>query len=496
MTTTAAIPLRGRPPGPIGPLPRRIGLALIGERAPFFTVMLLLAVAAAFGGSSLRTAPGWSVLFGVGGLACGYALWRLSLPQVAPFRTPLLLGSACLLLPALQLVPLPPAVWQALPGRGLVVAIDQAEGLAGLWRPLSLVPSLTEHALLGLLLPMAVLLMAVQMKRNCHERLLRLLVALVLASATLAMMQWQKPELVAMLGYRSGYQFGATGLFSNRNHQALALACALPLVLALLARLAHKRAFANPLVLPGLTLASIVLIFVLVLVTGSRAGLLLFAMAALSLPLLWPVPTTSAEVRRLALLGGIAVLALAAAATVALETGQARALSRLLRTDAVAELRPVIAAQTLAVASDYWPAGSGMGSFVAVYALHEPDALLQPALINQAHNEYLDLFLTGGLPGLLLLAAAVWAVARAAWQLRQAGWRQRYHVRLQVCGITMLLLCAAASLLDYPLRTPLMMSLAAIALVWAHLPINPDLLAEQAQRRSRRTGTASSQRHA
>ena len=58
------------------------------------------------------------------------------------------LMAAILILPLLQLVPLPPSVWQALPGRELPAQIDASLGL-NIWRPLTLDIEGTVRAVLA-----------------------------------------------------------------------------------------------------------------------------------------------------------------------------------------------------------------------------------------------------------------------------------------------------------------------------------------------------------
>ena len=96
-----------------------------------------------------------------------YALWLLPASMSSgsqPSRgiwTVLALCLAAVLLPVLQLLPLPPSIWTQLPGREPVIA---AFGLIGQdlpylpWMPLSLTPRATWVSALALLPPVAILL--------------------------------------------------------------------------------------------------------------------------------------------------------------------------------------------------------------------------------------------------------------------------------------------------------------------------------------------------
>ena len=89
------------------------------------------------------------------------ALMRLTPQEARRVRAPLgfLLAAAALV--AAQLVPLPPALWEALPGRAPFVVLGPLAGFGTIWRPLSLVPDGGLNALAALLPPIAgVLLVA------------------------------------------------------------------------------------------------------------------------------------------------------------------------------------------------------------------------------------------------------------------------------------------------------------------------------------------------
>ena len=68
-------------------------------------------------------------------------------------------------LPLLQLVPLPPDVWQGLPHRALVAQIDAWSGIGNIWRPLSLTPAATWNAFWSLFVPASLLVLVLQLSR-------------------------------------------------------------------------------------------------------------------------------------------------------------------------------------------------------------------------------------------------------------------------------------------------------------------------------------------
>ena len=139
-------------------------------------------------------------------------LVALAIPRATPFlkRFPsaaaLLVG--LIILPCLQLVPLPPALWSVLPGRGLITEILTTAQVPMSWRPISLIPVETGRALLSLLPAIAIFLATLSLERGARRRLLLLSVAIGVASAVLAMLQ-------VLGGHKSPFYFYADTNFGK-----------------------------------------------------------------------------------------------------------------------------------------------------------------------------------------------------------------------------------------------------------------------------------------
>jgi hypothetical protein len=118
----------------------------------------------------------------------------------------------------------------------------------------------------------------------------------------------------------------------------------------------------------------------------------------------------------------------------------------------------------LEAARAYMPFGAGFGTFDPVYRHFEPDSTLSTIYLNQAHNEPVQLALEGGIPALLLLLLFLGWWTRAAIRTT----RRRESVSRRALGMAMVataLILMLSSLVDYPLRTPLLSGLFAIACV-------------------------------
>ena len=98
-------------------------------------------------------------------------------------------------------------------------------------------------------------------------------------------------------------------------------------------------------------------------------------------------------------------------------------------------------------AQEHLPFGAGIGAFDRVYQAAEPLDLIGPTYLNHAHNDFLELWLEAGWAAalLMLLFSAGWA-----WKTWNA-WRVRSATGVAAAGSILLL--AAASFSDYPLRT-------------------------------------------
>jgi O-antigen ligase len=278
--------------------------------------------------------------------------------------------------------------------------------------------------------------------------------------------------------YRVTNEGSLVGFFANRNHQALLLAMALPLLACWGAAPDRGSAFAA---LRGwIALCMGVAIIPLLLVTGSRGGLILGAIGAVAAialtirirrergrPLL-PRGTRS----RLLLLTPLAAGIVAVGATVYLARDEA---IQRLQGGAIEETRtryvPVIAGMV----REYLPLGTGFGAFDTTFRSHEAEGGLTELYLNHAHNDVLEVVLEGGLlPVPLILVFLGWFAMRS-WRLwRSPEGKDRMVART---GGALVLMMLVGSVLDYPLRTPFMAVLFAIAAIWM-LGANRDVEAE------------------
>lgn len=203
----------------------------------------------------------------------------------SPPRALWLLAGTLIAVPALQLLPMPPQWWRALPGRDLATASFDLAGSGGVWRPLALVPGQTLASALALVPPLGVMLL---LSRSSHAE--RRAVLLVMAGAGLARVLLGALQITGggWRIYEPTHSEWLTGFFANRNAAAVqfvlsglalsAWAASAPPPGQSRVRLPPRREGA---ILVGLAQGVLALGVVL---TGSRAG---SALLVLSLPLHW-----------------------------------------------------------------------------------------------------------------------------------------------------------------------------------------------------------------
>jgi len=108
--------------------------------------------------------------------------------------------------------------------------------------------------------------------------------------------------------------------------------------------------------------------------------------------------------------------------------------------------------------AQFWPFGSGLGTWVRVYPIFESLDVLGPTIVNNAHNDYLELVLEAGalalVPLLLFVGYYLFGFARLLNSVRRGR-----PATMGVAAGFAILLVMLHSIVDYPLR---MLSIQAI----------------------------------
>jgi O-antigen ligase len=414
------------------------------------------------------------------------SLWRFAdlEPGTRPTRA-LVFCAAMVLLPLLQAIPLPPEVWTRLPNRQ-----TEAEALAlagqGLpWMPLSLAPQATLLSALSLIVPIAVFLGTVQLGYRDRRLLSLVLLGVGLVSVFLGLSQVAQGPLSPLRFFEFKHTADAVGFFANRNHFAALLYSLTLFAAAWAVEAAQARAGGGPraggdapsvmaLVASYTTLVALI---AALMMTRSRTGLglaIIALLGALALALGDRRKGTGLTPARA--LGAAVVLAVVFATQFALY----RVLERF-SADPLQDARIPFALTTIEAAKSFMPLGSGIGTFVPVYALFEkPQDVLVNAFVNRAHNDILEIWLESGVAGLALVAIFLaWFATRffAFWRGASRGPRP-IDASLARAATLVVALIIAHSCVDYPLRTSAMMAVFAFACALLIAPPKPARSAE------------------
>jgi O-antigen ligase len=380
-------------------------------------------------------------------------------------RVALLLVVIPLVIPVVQLIPLPPSVWASLPGRENEVAALSLIGEQGSWRPISESPSRTLASLLALV-PAVCCFYAVA-RLDLGERRLVLITIVVMALVS----AWLGAVQLAARG--KGFNFypehsvgWVTGFQANRNATADVLLIGLLALAAVVVPYLSRDRTRLPL---GLTrrafsiFAGGVAIFLLAAtgMTGSRAGVALILVAGAGCAFMYWVsrrPDSGNFSRRTVILL-IAVLAIGGAAAFA-ALAQNTAISRVTeRFSDLGSSRTQVWEDSWFALQQYWPVGFGMGGFEPAMLPAERLEYLNAQIPNRAHNDFLEIGIEAGILGYVLLVAAVLTVITLV--LRSWGEpRMRGQI---VFGLSVLLLIALHSVVDYPLRSMAVACLSGVA---------------------------------
>lgn len=380
-------------------------------------------------------------------------------------RFALALTATAVVLPLIQLIPLPASVWTGLPGRETMVLGLELAGLQPGWAPLSVVPDRTWSSALAVAPPVAMFLAVLSLSYVQLQRLIQFWIAAAVVSIFLGAAQLASGnEALYLWDWARAGQ--VRGFFANRNHLASSLLVALPFAVIFGAATLRRRDRRTQALWFGALFAGLVVVALAAI--RSRAGITLFApVMVTSLLAAWIAAGRGRPGPGLLVVVGSIGAALTAVAVLALPPILAR-----FDTEGAPEVRferwPLVAE----TAQTYLPLGSGMGSFDAVYRSVEPLAELDSSFFNQAHNDYLEIWLEAGWPGVAaILAFLVWFGRRSwtAWKAPPS--RDGDLQRAASIGIGVLLL---HSIGDYPLRTVTMAVMFALCCGLLELASRPD----------------------
>lgn len=427
---------------------------------PFVMLSIFLAVLWIAGGASRADVFGQVVVRSVAWIILAAVLVFGRPPRWSAISSVAIFLLTSVVIVAMQLIPLPPDIWTALPGRELLAQSALVSDQPQPWRPISLSPDATVNALSSLIVPIVIVVLMGMQARESRWAVVTLVLVVIVAGCLLALLQFAGSNFDNPL---INYVGQVSGNFANRNHMALlaGIGCVLAPVWAYNESESPRW---RALVAIGLLLFFVLII----LATGSRAGFI-FASVGTVLGVLAVRTRLARQVRgvprKIWIPGAVASAAtIVGGIILSIVLGRAASVDRASNLEVGEDLRGLALPTVLDMVEKYWPVGSGFGTYDPAYRISEPDALLSVSYMNQAHNDLLGLVLDGGIFGAaLLLAALVWIAINTVRAWRGAGGDSSQIAR---AGSAILVLIFLASIFDYPARTPMIMAIAVVAAVW------------------------------
>lgn len=325
----------------------------------------------------------------------------------------------------LQLIPVSADLWATLAGHApYLTALAAAGATPPAHLPITLQPSATWAAIWSAVPVVAVFLAALFINTQNTEKLLRLLLLSASLQALLGLLQLvQGPKSILYFG--SVFGSGVIGSFNNRNHLADFLAMLLPVWFYFLtarqthgsgSHRAHGQGIDARKPLWGFWGFAML---VMILSTQSRGGLLSSIIVLLLCIVLFLVDLGSklSSKQKIGIFALFLVFCSISLLVVELDSLGQRLQGTQLQTDA--DVRNAYALATLEAARTFWPWGSGLGSFEAVFPRFQP--MQTPGYVNHAHNDYAQWLMEAGLASLVVMALLLVLVGLQVQSLRRAA---------------------------------------------------------------------------
>jgi O-Antigen ligase len=395
-------------------------------------------------------------------------VWRDRLSR-GQMKFALAFCAVIVLVPLIQLVPLPYSLWSLLPNREPEIAVYQALGRTPGWLPISVSPNATALSALALIPPLAIFTGTLLLDYRERRLLSLLLVAFGVASSFLGLLQLSQGPSSHLRFFTFTNTTEAVGFFANRNHFAALLYTTLLFAAVWAVDIGFASGFwrdrrrleASSIGALTASFLTIVVLLAAEAMTRSRAGMVLTMVG------LGGACALMFADRKRKFSPTHASFALAAVGIVLVLIVQF-GLFRILQTfstDPLEDARFQFLRYTMAAASSYLPFGSGMGTFVPVYAMFERSPNIFVQYINHAHDDFAELTLESGVigPALVFVFAGWFALrSRRIWTLATAGAGEFDRLLMRAATLVIVLL-AAHCFVDYPLRTAAMTGVLAFA---------------------------------
>lgn len=342
--------------------------------------------------------------------------------------------------PLIYLIPLTTTLWEHIPGRELYVQTANwltHDNLNTVNKKLSLIPYETEHAFFALLPPLALFLVIVSLPQKMIKIILYVVILVAIGEAILAIIQYGKNDDYFYFGIPRLRENTSHGTYPNPDHLSTFMFIMLPFAIALCIynlrsmKYHHKGKSKNQKIILAICYFFATLFLLAAsFFTGSRAGI---ALTFLAFILAYAALTRYSNIKtKLIAISVISLLAI----SVLLLTDASFFVRRFIAENPFLDGRWQIFSNTYAGIENFFPFGSGPGTFPDVYRLFQP--MEQRGFINHAHNDYLELIFDTGLLGIIIIISFFILFIKQWSKLPPARKRSFRYIQI-ASGISLLL---------------------------------------------------------
>jgi len=405
------------------------------EELASWRLSILMAACCLLGGTSQPVLLGKLPLYLFSLLIIGWAVTSKKRDPLTSLISPIfVLGSLFVGLFLLYLIPLPPEIWTSLPGRRKVVEGFTLTESELPWLAISLTPEDTLASIWNFLPPIAVALILILDLRVQEFR--RALITIILVSFISVILGFLQLLISNKMLYIYEFSnFGnAVGFFSNANHFAGFLAMIFPICY-----------YSSKNYLSGFASINLVFLAIGILSTSSMTGYILLAYVfLLSIFCLQRGKKARLFTLVVALIGITALLI----DFFYLQKFGKQFIENFTLTKGLSRYEMYT---TIFSIPDF-PAffGTGPGSFYDIYLLNENRNTMSTKFANQLHNDFLQITLELGFPGLIIMiVTSCWAI----YVLIAEALKGKNGDKLKLIGAISVSSILIASMPDYPLRT-------------------------------------------
>jgi len=420
----------------------KIGALYLYNRILVYRLSLLLILCVVLGGTAQDVQSYKIILYLVSLLFIGHSLSSSNKPFSSLLRPPVIFGCVLIGLYLLYIIPLPPSIWTELSGREVIIRGYNLVGMDLPWLPISLTPEKTLFSLFNFIPAISIILV---MKLSASQREINKsifsIIVIALISSLLGLFQILDNSQ-SMILYEIFNEGSPIGVFSNVNHQASLITLSIPLAMYM----AFGRAYRSP-VNPtkAFAIAAIFIFCITTILTRSSAGylFLIFTLIA-SIYLL----SRGSSYNKVVSVFGLLIITMLLGDSL-LYGGQLQDILTKFSVESQTS-RSVIYKTSLLAQKDLGLLGGGPGSFSDIYRMYENRSQLSNVFINEAHNDYLQIWIELGVLGIItVISGLIWFISIVIKALFSSN-NSNYKL-LSFCISAIVLIFH--SIVDYPLRT-------------------------------------------